>query len=126
MEEKDREVRIGENKLYFGPDNILYTTIIGDADATTAMAIKAADAKFKDMAEGKVNVLVDVSKIGKSSPEASEMWKEVSRHEKTGKIAVFGMSPAKKTLGSLALKLTRAKDTRVFVTREEALAWLKE
>ena len=68
MEEKDREVRIGGSKIYFSSDNILYVTVVGDMDDKIALAMKEATEKFKNMGEGKIGSLVDISKIGKNTP----------------------------------------------------------
>ena len=58
MEEKDREIWVGGNRLYLGEDSILYITNVGEVDEKTAIAVKEASDKLKNMVEGKVNVLI--------------------------------------------------------------------
>jgi len=125
-EEKDREIWVGENSLYLGEDNIFYITVVGEMDDETAIAIKAADVKFKSMVEGKVNVLGDINKSGKHSPGARKTWKEMMEEDKTGKVAIVGMSPIARVLASFVMGVTRKKDMRFFKIKEEALAWLKQ
>ena len=59
MENKDREIRVGENRLYLGEDNVLYVTVFGEIDEKIAIAIKEADCKFKNMVEEKYDVPLD-------------------------------------------------------------------
>ena len=126
MEEKDREIWVGESKLCLGEDNILYVTVVGEVDDKTAIAIKEADLKFKNMVEEKFVVLADLNRAGKPSPEARNIWREMAEHEKSGKIAMFGMHPVARVIASFIMGVTQKKDMRFFKTREEALEWLKE
>ncbi len=126
MEEKDREICAGENRLYLGEDNIFYITVVGEVDGKTAAAIRGIDRKFKSMSEGKFHVLGDLNKAGKQSAEARKIWKEMTENDRTGKIAMCGMHPVARVLASFVMGISRKKDMRFFKTREEALAWLKE
>jgi hypothetical protein len=126
MENKDREIRVGENRLYLGEDNVLYVTVFGEIDEKIAIAIKEADLKFKNIVEEKYDVLADINKSGKHSSEARKIWKEMTEHEKTGKVAMFGMHPVARVIASFVMGVTRKKDMRFFKTKEKALLWLKE
>ena len=126
MENKDREIRVGENRLYLGEDNVLYVTVFGEIDEKIAIAIKEADFKFKNMVEEKYDVLADINKSGKHSSESRKIWKEMTEHEKTGKVAIFGMHPVARVIASFVMGVSKKKDMRFFKTKEEALAWLKE
>jgi hypothetical protein len=126
MENKDREIRVGENRIYLGEDNVLYVTVFGEIDEKIAIAIKEADLKFKNMVEEKYDVLADMNKSGKHSSEARKIWKEMTEHEKTGKVAMFGMHPVARIIASFVMGVSKKKDMRFFKTKEEALLWLKE
>ena len=126
MEEKDREIWIGETRLYLGEDNIFYITVVGEVDGKTAAEVTEIDNKFKSMVEGKLNVLADLNKGGKQSVEARKIWKEMTEGDRTGKIAMYGMHPVARVLASFVMGVSRKKDMRFFKTKEEALAWLKE
>ena len=126
MENKDREIRVGENRLYLGENNILYITNIGEIDEKTAIAIKEAVLNVANMVEGKVHTLTDLNKAGKTSPEARKVFKELAEQEKQGKVALFGMHPVARVLASFFMGISKKKDMRFFKTKEEALAWLKE
>ena len=126
IEEKDREICIGEHRLYLGEDNIFYVTVVGEVDGKTAAAIRETDNKFKSMVEDKFHVLGDLNKAGKQSAEARKIWKEMTENDRTGKVAMYGMHPVARVLASFVMGVSRKKDMRFFKTREEALAWLKE
>jgi hypothetical protein len=126
MGEKDREIRIGENRLYLGEDNITYFVLVGEHDENIAIACGEAFLKLINMGEGKVNALGDLNKTEKQSPEARKIWREISENEKVGKLALIGMHPVARVLVSFVTGTTKKKDMRFFKTKEEALAWLKE
>ncbi len=126
MEEKDRERWIGENRLYFGEDNICYITVVGDVNEEIANAIKEVDLKFKNTIEEKLNILADLNKAGQQSSKARKIWKEMTEHEKSGKIAMVGMHPVARVVASFVMGVTKKEDMRFFKTKDEALAWLKE
>ena len=122
----EREIWVGENRLYLGEDNILYVTVCGEVDGKAAAAIREIDHKFKSMGEGILHVLGNLNKAGKQSAEARKIWKEMTENDRTGKIAMCGMHPVARVLASFVMGISRKKDMRFFKTREEALAWLKE
>jgi len=126
MEIKDREIRVGENRIYLGEDNILYLTIFGEVDEKIEIGINEASLKLINMVEGKVNTLIDLNKAGKTSIGARKRQKEISEHKKIGKVALFGLHPVAKVIASFFMGISKKKDMRFFKTREEALAWLKE
>ena len=126
MEEKDREIRIGEHRLYLAEDNTLYITVVGEQDEQTALAIKESLPIFAGMVEGKFDVLVDNNKAGKASSEARKIFRELTELENIGKIAIFGAHPVARVLASFAIGVSGKKDIRFFKSKEEALVWLKE
>jgi len=112
MEDKDREVWVRESRLYLGEDNIGYVTLIGEVDEKTANTFIDAILKMMNMTEGTVNFLVDVNKTGKLSTEARGVFKEMSEHEKTGKVAVFGMHPVAKVLAFFVMGISLPLDRK--------------
>ena len=126
MDEKDREIWVGKNRLYLGEDNTLYISDVGKIDEKIAILCKNAAFKLSSMVEGKVNVFIDINQSGKQSSETRKVWKEFSEHEKFGKIALFGMHPVARVIASFVMGATKKKNMRFFKTKEEALAWLKE
>ncbi len=126
MENKDREIWVGKNRLYLGEDNITYFFMVGEHDENTARACGEAFLKLIKMGEGKVNALGDLNETGKQSPVAGKIWNEVSEHVKVGKLALIGMHPVARVIASFVIGTTKKKDMRFFKTKEEAMAWLKE
>ncbi len=126
MKDEDREIWIGENRFYFGDDNIFYFTLIGEHDEKRALACKEAFLKLVGMAERKMNALGDLRGIRKQSPEARAIWKELNEHERVGKIALIGLNPVARVIASFVMGVSNKKDQRLFRSRNKALRWLKE
>ena len=93
MEENDREIWVGENRICLGEDNILRITNVGEVDENIAIEIKEAVLKFMNMVEGKVHTLTDLNKAGKTTSQARKVFQELAKHEKQGKNAFYGMHP---------------------------------
>ncbi|GAG13094.1 unnamed protein product, partial [marine sediment metagenome] len=122
----NREIWVGENRLYLGEDNIIRITILGELDEETQIEINNAGYKLMNTVEGKVNALVDLNKAGKISPGARKREVEISEHDKTGKVALFGLHPVARVVASFFMGISKKKDMRFFKIEEEALAWLKQ
>ena len=126
MEEKEGEIRVRGNRIYLGEDNIIRITIVGELDEETQIGINEAGYKLMNTVEGKVHALIDLNKAGKVSPGARKRQVEISGHEKTAKVALFGLHPVARVVASFFMGISRNKDMRFFKTEKEALAWLKE
>ncbi|MCK5548238.1 MAG: hypothetical protein KAI64_04440 [Thermoplasmata archaeon] len=126
MEEKDREVRIGENRMYLGEDNILYVTIVGEIDEKIANEIKKVIHRYQDTVKDKYDVLADLNKSGKHSSGARKTWKEMTENDQVGRVAMFGMHPVARVMASFVMGITRKKDLCFFRSKGKALSWLKD
>ncbi len=126
MEEKDREIWVGGNRIYLGEDNIIYETLVGEQDEKTVLAIYEASNRLTNMVEGKVNVLVDLSEAGQASSGARKKGQEMLEDEIFGKVALFGLHPVARVVASFFMGISRKKDMRFFKAKEEALAWIKK
>ena len=126
MDKNGREVWVGENRLYLDEDDILNVIMIGEADTKIALGINESYQKILTKFEGKMNIIIDLNKADKGSPEARKVWKKMTENEKTGRVAFFGLHPVARVLASFAMGVSKNKDMRFFKTKEEALAWLKE
>ena len=129
MEEKDREIWIGNTRMYLGEDNVSYVTVVGEIDERTAREMQKTVEGFIDIVGDdvqKINVLVDLNEAGKPSSEARKILTDMNDHERTGKIAHCGLNPVARVLASFTMGISRNKNMRFFKTKEEALAWLKE
>ena len=124
MNDKEREIWVGENRFYLGKDNVVHITIIGEQDEKIACDFKEILFEFSNMAGERVKILVDLNKAGKASAEARMIWKELTEKEDFGKTALFGMNPVARVLASFVIGVSKKKDLRFFKTKEEALAWL--
>jgi hypothetical protein len=123
----EREIWVGESRLYLGEDNILYETIVGKQDLETVIAIKDSFDKLRNLVGGKVNVLADISKSEQPTPEARKEVR-IRSEEKEGyeKIALFGMHPVARVFAAFIIGPTKKESMRFFKSKEDAIAWLKE
>ena len=122
----EREIWVGENRIYFGEDNILYETLIGKHDLETVIAIQDATDILKTLARGKINILVDLNKTVQPTSQARKAGKEKLENKEYGKIALFGMHPVARVIASFLMGVTKKEDMRFFKTKDDALSWLKE
>ena len=126
MEEKNNEIWVGENRFHLGEDDIMYVELVGEYDLHSALALRDAYLKLLNNVNGKVNIFVDNSRSGKPSQEARKIFAELIKHEQCEKIAVFGLNPVARVIASFVLGSSKNKNTKIFKTKEEALAWVKE
>ena len=122
----EREIWVGENRLYLGADNILYETLVGQHDLEMVIAIMGAHDKLESLVDGKMNILVDLNNTGTSTSEARKYTQDKLMTEEYGKIALFGMHPVARVIASFFMGDSKKKYLRFFKSKEEALAWLKE
>lgn len=120
-----KEIFVEKNRLYL-KDNIVYVTNVGEDTETKAIAMKKAYFELISDIEGKVNVFIDLSLSQKPSPKVRGIWKELTEHEKTGRIAFLVINPVLRMLASFVAGVSKNKDMRFFETKEKAVAWLKE
>jgi hypothetical protein len=123
---EDREVKLGESRIYLGEGNILYADIVGGLTDDMALPLKEGILRLMNMKEGRVNVLADLNRAGKPSAEVRKRGREVAEDEKTGKVAMFGMHPVARVIASFWMGMAQSEKMRFFKTRDEALSWLKE
>jgi len=126
MENKNREIWVGENRLYLGEDNILRITAIGEQGEGTFRMMYDAFLKLITTVEGKVKVTIDLNKTGKMSTGARKAAAKMADNERIGKMAFFGLHPVARVIASFFMGIAQKKDMRIFKTEAEALAWLKE
>jgi len=126
MEEKDREIFVGENRIYLDEENIINYINIGELDEE--LSLKSVDAmrKLNNMIQNKADFLIDLNKGEKASAMARKMLREYTENEIDGKIAFIGLHPVSRVLASFFMGITKKEDMRFFKTKDDALAWLKE
>jgi hypothetical protein len=122
----EREIWVGENRFYLDEDGIMYVEISGEHDKQIALEMKDAYLKLLSMSEGKVNIFADNSKSKRPSVEARKIFRVLTEHEKSGKIAVFGQNPVARVISTFIVGLSKNKDVHIFKSKDEALLWLKE
>jgi hypothetical protein len=126
VDEKDREIWIGDSRMYLGDDNIIYETVIGEIGENEAMGCKEATYRFWSMVKGKTNFLIDLNRTKKTTTEARTIAQELFENERAGRVALFGVHPVARVVASFVIGAMKKKDMRFFNSRDEALSWLKE
>lgn len=122
----EKEIWVGENRFYLSEDNILYETIVGEADDEMGIVMEEATDKLKKKAGRQVDILIDVNRAGKPSPKTRARAKKTFEDEGIGKVAIFGMNPVGRVISSFVMGVTNKKDLRLFKSKEDALSWLKK
>ena len=122
----EKEYKVGENRIYLGEDNTIYFIAVGEHNKETALEISEAVVKLTKLVEGKINVLVDLNKAEKPSPEARKIFQEHSQYDGANKTAICGLHPVARVLASFFIGVTQNKKIKFFYKKEEALRWLKE
>jgi hypothetical protein len=113
-----------EGHSFYIEDNILHAIAgvkVSDEIATKIKGIVLEILKHR----GKTNTLVDVNKSQRSSFVARRVWKELTEHKKTGKVAYVGLHPVAKVNARFIMHLSENKNIRFFYDQEKALTWLK-
>lgn len=122
----EKELWVGENQSLLIEENIIQVISIGEQ--TTEIAKLEIDVfnRLASLIDGKVNVLVDLNKTGKSSHEARKIWNQLSEGDKTNKVALFGLHPVARVIASFVMAVSKKTEQQFFKTKEEALKWLLE
>jgi len=124
----EKEMWIGENKTFFLSDlNIIHVVARGEQTTEIAVLQKELNSKLIASNKGKkISYLVDLNKCGKNSPEARQIWNQLSESEKTNKVALLGLHPVARVIANFSMGASKRNNQRFFKTQEEAMAWLQE
>lgn len=123
----DCEMWIGENRTTLLPDlNIIHVVAVGEQTDEIANLQREIASEFFRITNGRIHFLIDLDKAGKNSPEARKTWTQLSEHEKTSKVAIFGLHPVARVLASFVIRVSNSNNQRFFKTQEDAMAWLLE
>lgn len=125
----DCEIRVGPHLFRWEPPDLGYTTYGGDLDGETMRQLAVRSREFT-LGKPRVFLIVDMSRIGKVSPDARKSSAAGSQELNLRGIAVIGASAPLRIIAGL---VTRAVDlinrnadnpTRFFETEAEARAWI--
>ena len=122
----EKEFIVGGNRSSIIGDNIIHVVASGEQTSELARLQFEMDSKLASLIDGKVNYLIDLNKAGKNSPEARSTWAKITENENTNKVAIYGLNPVARVLASFVMGVTKKKDFRFFMTKEDALNWIME
>lgn len=120
----DTEIWLGENKATIIEGNIIFVIAKGEQSTEIAMKHQEIYDLLALSIVGKVNYLIDLNHCGKNSPEAREIWKNISEQSNTGRVATFGLNPVARVIASFVIGNYKQGNLRFFNTKEEAILWL--
>jgi hypothetical protein len=121
----DREFRAGEHHYLIGDDNIFYVTLNGDADDEMGIEIDRMINRMVENIDGKLDLLIDLNRAGKTSSRSRKLFKAFSETGKCRKIALFGAHPVSMVIASFVMGISRNKNMTFFKNREAAMEWLR-
>jgi hypothetical protein len=126
LNEFDKQILVGDNKVYIDENNIIHVLITGDVNNTTANLANKALLDLIGEVEGNVNIFVDINEAGTHTRGARIIGEKALDNRRIGKIALFGLSPVARVLASFFIGFSKKKDMQFFNTKEEAFEWLKK
>lgn len=122
----DREIWVGKTTISLIEGNIIYVIAEGEQTPEIASLEREACDQLSMLVNGKTSYLINLNKCGKNSPEAREIWQQISERESTYKAATFGINPVARVIASFVIGVYRKNNLRFFSNKEEAMAWLLE
>ncbi|WP_346861529.1 hypothetical protein [uncultured Draconibacterium sp.] len=127
MENSERaEFQIGGDTVFYRNDSTIQVIVTGIQTLEMALEMKKLCLKLSSKTESKYNYLIDINKCGKNEPGAREIWIELSGHEKTNKVATFGMNPVAQVIANFVIGTHKGNNLRFFNSEKDAVNWLNE
>ena len=123
----ETEMWSGNNKSTLLTDlNIIHVIAVGEQTTEIAILQREINHKLFRLIEGEISYLIDLNRCGKNSPEARQIWNQLSESEKTNKVAIFGLNPVARVIANFSMGVAKRNNQRFFKTQEEAMSWLLE
>lgn len=91
-----------------------------------ALRLKEICLQVSSGMEEKCNYLIDLNNCGKNEPGVRKIWKELSEHNNTKKVATFGMNPVAKVIANFVIGTHKRNNLRFFKHEKDAVNWLYE
>ncbi len=117
-----------DNEVFIDTKNNIYCVIargLQTVDIANAHIYLAE--KIFDNSSQKLSFFINVNECGKNSPEARNTWKYLTEHDKTKKVAIFGIHPVAKVIAYFVIgTLIKKKKIKFFDNEEKALEWIKK
>lgn len=127
MESSERaEFRIGGDTVFYRDDSTIQVIAIGVQTLEMAMEMKELCLELSSGMDGKCNYLIDLNDCGKNEPGARKIWKELSEHNNTKKVATFGMNPVAQVIANFVIGTHKGNNLRFFKSEKDAVNWLNE
>lgn len=116
-----------KSKVYMNNDGIIRVISVGDQTAEEMIEVRKAVLELCKKVPGKIKILNDLSKMGKSLLGSRTEAVKSIKLEKVGKVANFGGGTSTRIIASFIVRASGMdKKVKYFETEAEALKWLKE
>lgn len=109
--------------------SLLRLDMHGDVDKYDALRLREELELYLEKSwheRRQVNIVADVSKLGRVSAEARHLFASQNRDKRIGRIAVVGFTRAQKILAHFIMVESKRNNIYFFDTISEAEAWLLE
>jgi UDP-N-acetylmuramyl pentapeptide synthase len=127
MEDEDESGKSMKTRVYLGDDGIVRVVSIGDQTPEEMIEVRRVVLNLGRSIPGKVKILNDLSRMGRSLPGSRAEAAQSIKLEKVDKVASYGASTLNRVIASFIMRASgMGNKVRYFETEAEALEWLKE
>jgi hypothetical protein len=127
MENSERaEFRVEGDTLRVRDDSLIHVVATGIQTLEMALRLKEICLQVSSGMEEKCNYLIDLNNCGKNEPGVRKIWKELSEHNNTKKVATFGMNPVAQVIANFVIGTHKGNNLRFFKSEKDAVNWLYE
>ena len=120
------EFWVGPTQVTLMDGDTLNVKAMGPQTYETAMAHLKIFEHFYEQVNKPLKFLIDLNDAGKNSAEARKVWKDISEHEYTSKVALVGIHPVARVIAGFVMSISTSNKIKFFSTREKALKWFYE
>jgi len=120
-----KEFWIKENQILIDIDeHLICITAVGDMNETLAKKVQALMFGAFSEANDPFDVIIDLNKSGKQTPEARRIWNDLNDNPNIRCVAYIGVHPVARITASFLKGIASNKNMKFFSTIEKAKEWL--
>lgn len=120
------EFWVGPTQVRLTEGNLLNIKAVGPQTYDTAVAHLNIFEQIYHEVNEPLNFVIDLNDAGKNSSEARKVWKDVSEHKFTCKVALVGIHPVARVIAGFVMSISLSSKMQFFSSREKALKWIYE
>ncbi len=117
-------IDIGKLRLY--NNGTIFIEANGIPDEFIASKIGAKIIEFSEIYNGKINLIINLNKVGKPSSNARKKFKEIVNNDIVNKVALHGLNPVARTIGYFLINISFNSKIKLIESFDEASVWFNE